>query len=453
MGKGACVLALCCRTQEGGAPRSGVAGSYDVEVPAEFSYDLDELEALLLTLNINTLKRFVQRRDKPSSGHYFGRGKLEEVGFYAQQEGAGLVVVDGELSGLQMRGMEAITGCQVIDRAAVILEIFSRHASTRMARVQVQMARWKYMMPRMRGAWTHLSRQAGGGVRGRGMGEKQAEVDRRIARRKMSGLQKRLDRISVEKAEQGKQRKEHFKVALVGYTNSGKTTLMQALTCSSTPPKDQLFATLSAQVKSVSPARKHPQILYVDTVGFIRRLPHSLIASFRSTLEETLGADLALHIIDVAHPQFAAQMQTTQDVLAEIGAEGLAMIPVFNKTDEVDDPFLQKAMLKRYPNALWMSARCADDVEVLRNRVWEYFYRYFCSARVRVPTSEGWMHARIYHHAVVEDVDYGGDGYTEFAVRARPRSLKKLQQQLAGEGNGVAVIWNSSGGSHALEYM
>ena len=418
---GACVLALSL----GSAESFAASGSETV------SYDLDELEALLATLGIPTRQRFVQRRDKPSSGHYFGKGKLEEVGDYARRHGVGTLVVDGELSGLQMRNMESLTGCQVLDLEGVILEIFSRHASTRMSRLQVQLARWQYMMPRMRGAWTHLSRQSGGGVRARGMGEKQIEVDRRIARRKISKLQKRLERISVEKAEQRKQRLDQFKVAIVGYTNSGKTTLMKALTGSTVEPQDQLFATLSAQVKVMRPG-KHTEILFTDTVGFIRRLPHSLIASFRSTLEETLAAHLALHVVDVSHPQFRAQMQTTEEVLTEIGAGDLDRIPVFNKVDLIDDPLLKKSLLKRFPHGIWMSAQCGEDVGVLMERVWEYFHRYFCSARVRIPMHRGRMHSKVYCYSVVEKVEYGDDGYAEFEIKARPRCLKKLEQHLEG---------------------
>lgn len=421
-------------------PITGSAASQEHhgEGALSMSYDLDELTALLLTLKIKTIGRFIQRKDKPSSGHYLGGGKLEEVALYAREHGVELIVVDGELSGLQMRNMEKITCCQVIDRSAVILEIFSRHASTKRARLQVQMARWKYMMPRMRGAWTHLSRQSGGGgVMLRGMGEKQIEIDRRIARQKISKLQKRLDRTNVETMEQGKSRRGVFKVAIVGYTNSGKTTLMKGLTTSTIDPRNQLFATLSAKVGSMNPA-KHSQILFTDTVGFIRRLPHSLIESFRSTLEETLNAHLALHVVDVSHAQFLAQMKTTHEVLAEIGAAQVPRILIFNKTDKIDDPLMKKTLLKRFPGSLWISAHNSDDAPIVMDHVWEFFHRYFCRALIRIYTRpysrQGTLGALIHRLSMVKNVDYFDDGTAEFEIMAQPHILKKLEHEIGDDG-------------------
>jgi len=402
-------------------------------------YDLEELSALLATLNIATLHSVLQKRIRPTTTYYLGKGKIQYIAQKAQQLNAGVIVIDGELTGPQQRNIESLTHCQVLDRSGIILEIFSQHASTHMARIQVQMAKWQYLLPKLVGAWSHFSRQAGGGVKSRGMGEKQIEIDRRIARSKIASLRKKLDHIQVEKTEQRKLRQECFKVAIVGYTNSGKTTLMQGITQAHEAGQDQLFATLSARVKSIHPS-KHPQILFTDTVGFIRRLPHSLIKSFHSTLQETLDAHLCLHVIDVSHPQCAMQMNTTHEVLKDIGAQHLDIIHVFNKTDRLDDPLRKKIIQKRYPDSVWMSAFSKDDIHSISERIWDYFQKYFCAASLRVHIQNSALISMIYQHAVVLEADYEQQGSVEFKVKAKISSLKKIEKHLIKTGGSIHII-------------
>ena len=270
--KGALVVGVYQRTQDSKTPVSSQEFLLQRGSVGSVQEDLDELVSLLETLQIPTLDRVVQNKDRSGGIYYLGRGKMEEVRDLARESDAGLVAIDGELTGSQIRAIEALTQCQVIDREGIILEIFSQHASTSVARIQVEMARWQYLMPRLVGAWSHFSRQAGGGVKSKGMGEKQIEIDRRLGRARIAKLRKKLDHIQTESREQRKKRSNLFKVALVGYTNSGKTTLMEGLSSSSKCGEDQLFATLSARVKKMNPVAE-PPILFTDTVGFIGRLP------------------------------------------------------------------------------------------------------------------------------------------------------------------------------------
>ncbi|NRA45786.1 MAG: GTPase HflX [Oligoflexales bacterium] len=389
--------------------------------------ELDELESLLNTLNIKASGRVIQKRHKLSASHLLGIGKVEEIKNLADETGAGLVVIDHPLSGPQVRNLEKITKCQVLDRAGIILDIFARHAKSKQAKTQVEIAQLEYLLPRLTGAWTHFQRQTGGGVRARGMGEKQIEVDRRRARERIAKLSKRLDHIKKERETQRKSRQNEIKVSIVGYTNSGKTTLMRNLTKANISGKDELFATLDASVRALDPSTR-PKILLSDTVGFIRNLPHSLVESFKSTLEEVLNADLLLHVVDLSHPNYHAQMKTTEEVLEEIGAGSIPMLLVFNKIDLVDERFLGKILQKKYNGSIAISAHEWDDVKRLRSHLFNYFMTKFRQIKLTVPSNDKSSLSIVYQSCIILDANYETEGVVSFDVRAPETVLARLSR-------------------------
>lgn len=328
---------------------------------------LDELEFLASTADISTLKRFVQRLHKPDGRTYVGSGKLAEVKAWMQEHGADCVIFDDELSPSQQRNLEKDLACPVLDRPRLILDIFARRARTSHAKTQVELAQYEYMLPRLTKLWTHLERQRGGtGTRG-GAGEKEIETDRRLVRDRISLLKDQLRQIDRQMATQRSNRGRMIRVALVGYTNVGKSTLMNLLSKSDVFAENKLFATLDTTVRKV--VLGNLPFLLSDTVGFIRKLPTQLIESFKSTLDETREADLLLHVVDISHHNFEEQYQTVQQTLNEIGAGDRPVIVVFNKVDAYrpaphDPDDLAPKRTDQYTlaelQASWM-ARMGDD--------------------------------------------------------------------------------------------
>jgi len=402
----------------------------------QLSEDLDELESLLETLGIRSEGRVVQKRTKLSSSHLLGTGKVNEIREIAEETNSKLIVIDHALSGPQVRNLEKVTKCQVLDRSGVILDIFARHAKTNQAKTQVEIAQLEYLLPRLSGAWTHFQRQAGGGVKARGMGEKQIEVDRRRARERISRLQKRLETIRKERETQRKSRRNEINVAIVGYTNSGKTTVMSGLTRATTEGKNELFATLDASIRTIDPNTR-PKILLSDTVGFIRNLPHSLVDSFKSTLEEVVDADLLLHVVDVSHPNYSAQMETTEKVLQEIGAGDIPNALVFNKIDLVDEQFLVKILGKKYSGSITISAYDQDDVVKLRQHVFNYFESKFRQVQLRVEADDTLALSQIYNMCIVVGADYETHGEVNFVVRAADHTLAKLAKYVVTDNTSI----------------
>ncbi len=375
------------------------------ESEASSADDLDELESLLRTLGVTVCGRVQQKRQKLSPGTLLGSGKVEEVKNVADMQEADFVVFDRTLSGPQMRNLETLLCKPVMDRTGVILEIFSRHARSNQAKTQVEIARLEYLLPRLTGAWTHFQRQTGGGVRSRGMGEKQIEIDRRRARERIVRLQKQLEQISKEKQTQRKARLSELKVALVGYTNSGKTTLMRSLTKATIKARDELFATLDTNIKTIDP-RTNPKILLSDTVGFIRNLPHSLVESFKSTLDEVSEADLLLHVVDVSHENYKSHMEVTREVLTEIGAGDIPQMMIFNKLDRLNDPMLPKVLHAAYPNSMCLSAIDPDDVLSLRDHVYRFFRRNLVTYEVVVSVEDQELNSMIHRDCLILKSNY-----------------------------------------------
>lgn len=291
---------------------------------------LNELEFLLETAGGQSVKRFVQALDLPNTRTYVGSGKLEEIVQYIRAENIRLVVFDDELGATQLRNLEKELECKVLDRTNLILDIFARRARTAHAKAQVELAQYEYLLPRLTRMWTHLERQRGG-IGMRGPGEREIETDRRVIRDKIALLKKRLAEIDRQQTIQRKSRDQLIRVALVGYTNVGKSTLMNLLSKSDVFAEDKLFATLDTTVRKV--VIDNLPFLLSDTVGFIRKLPHSLIESFKSTLDELRESDILLHVVDISHPEFEDQIQTVNQTLDEIGAGKKKTIMVFNKMD------------------------------------------------------------------------------------------------------------------------
>lgn len=291
---------------------------------------LDELEFLALTAGAITLKRFTQRLDHPNTATFIGSGKVDQVRECVEQQSVDSVIFDDELSPTQVRNLEKALGVKILDRNGLILDIFAQRAQSAHARAQVELAQYQYLYPRLVGMWTHLSRQKGG-IGMRGPGETEIETDRRIVRDKIAYLKSKLNDIDRQKFTQRQNRGSYVRVALVGYTNVGKSTLINALSKSEVFAENKLFATLDTTVRKV--VINNLPFLLTDTVGFIRKLPHQLVESFKSTLDETREADLLIHVVDISHPSFKEQMETVKSTLQEIGAYDKPQLTIFNKID------------------------------------------------------------------------------------------------------------------------
>lgn len=294
---------------------------------------LDELSFLADTMGLDVVKSFTQRMERPDKRTFVGKGKLEEIQTYIIAEEVDVIIFDDDLSPSQLRNLEDELGVKIYDRSLLILDIFLSRAKTAQAKTQVELARSTYLLPRLTNMWTHLERQRGGTATRGGAGEKEIETDRRMVRNEISVLKKKLEKIEKQNAVQRKSRNNVVRVALVGYTNVGKSTIMRLLTKADVLTEDKLFATVDSTVRKV--VFETIPFLLSDTVGFIRKLPTHLIESFKSTLAEVVEADVLLHVVDVSHPYFEDQMQVVNETLADIGAKDKPTILVFNKIDQI----------------------------------------------------------------------------------------------------------------------
>jgi len=344
---------------------------------------LDELEFLASTAGAQTIKRFTQRADHPEHRTFVGKGKLQEIRQYIERhEEVNMVVFDDDLTGKQTNNIEEALKVKIVDRSTLILDIFANRAQTAQAKTQVELAQMKYLLPRLRGLWTHLERQRGG-IGMRGPGETQIETDRRLVQFRIKNLEDKLEDIDRQSQTQRKTRGELIRVALVGYTNVGKSTLMNLLSKSEVLAENKLFATLDTTVRKVVFGQM--PFLLSDTVGFIRKLPHHLVESFKSTLDEVRESDILLHVVDVAHPQFEDHIRTVQKTLQELGAGEKPTLMVFNKIDLYRERYfddlldndtrreletdLDERLLNTYGEHVFLSARTKEGLESLRERM------------------------------------------------------------------------------------
>lgn len=422
---------------------------------SEFEASLSELRELARTLGYEVVRTFVQKRSSFDVAGYLGAGKRQEIRSFVNNEPAefeeiaaspdsraiDVILVDHEISPSQARNLEKEVGCEVMDRTMVILEIFHRNARSRAAQAQVEIARLGYMAPRLREAAKLAGPQGRqrSGVGGRGGGESHTELDRRKIRDRIAELQQEIAAMDVERKTQRvrRQKRQGFaSVALVGYTNAGKSTLMRALTGSEVLVANKLFATLDTTVRALYP-ESMPRVLVSDTVGFIKNLPHGLVASFKSTLDEALDASLLLHVIDASDPGFERQLQVTDSVLEEIGANVVPRIRVFNKIDHVGDAAAQAereaALRTQYPDCVVMSARRPDDVAKLRQTIVAFFQQDLVEAELFLPWSAQQLRGGIYASCQVLE-EYSDNEGTFFRVRGEPNAVNDLREQFSQAG-------------------
>lgn len=390
-------------------------GSYGNDEDMEPDDLLDELDSLITAAGGKAVGRSVQRRmgagDKgvvPAT--YIGLGKANQIGDLAEALEADVIVFDNELSPAQVRELEKIIKRRVIDRSELILDIFASRAKTKEARLQVELAQLQYTAPRLRGMWTHLERQGGaggtGGMGTRGPGEKQIEIDRRIVSDRLVKLRRELAGIHGRKQREVNARtNKHFCVGLVGYTNAGKSTLMNHTTNAGTYQADKLFATLDTKTRKWD-VGQGVSVMLSDTVGFVRNLPHQLVASFRATLEEALTADLLLHVVDAAHPQALEQIETVQEVLRELNVEQYRVLAVLNKQDLVEDEDSILEMRARLPDVVSISAHTGVGMDDLANGVLRKFREYCAEIDVKAPLASGKMQAYARQHGLIESENY-----------------------------------------------
>jgi GTPase len=461
------------------APPREAAVLLAVQLPGttdrELDADLAELGRLVKTLGYDVIGHVTQRRDALAAAAVVGGGKLRELARLtggsgvvpvaarapkdkararraaeagenddeddawaevdegdggegdegdapAPERPAAVVCVDHDISPSQARNLERATSARVLDRAGVIVEIFHRHARSREARLQVEIARLTYVVPRLREGGGGGERQAG-----RGAGESALELDRRKVRDRIAELRDELAAIQREQGNRRARRREQRRVALVGYTNAGKSSLMRVLTGSEVLVEDKLFATLDTTVRALKPEAK-PRVLVSDTVGFIKKLPHDLVASFRSTLDEALDASLLLHVVDGADPDFRAQLAVTREVLAEIGADQVPSRLVFNKADRLD-PEGREALAREFPDAILMSAKAPADVAALRDTIVAFFDAAMVEAELDLPYARQGLLGEIYEHARVLSEEFDERG-SHLRLRAHPDDLARLRSLL-----------------------
>jgi GTPase len=384
---------------------------------ADSTGGLAELRELARTAGVEPVAELVQPRSRPDPRTYVGKGKLAELKEAFPHSGAESLIVDDELSPVQQRQLEDTLQARVVDRTQLILDIFAQHAVSAEGKLQVELAQLEYNLPRMRGLWQHLER-LGGGVGTRGPGESQLETDRRLARRRITLLRQRLRNLAKQRATRRKSRRrsETPTIALAGYTNVGKSTLLNALTDAGVSVDDRLFETLDPTTRGFEVEGR--RYLVTDTVGFIRRLPHQLVEGFAATLEETLVADLVLHVADasVADAELDEMLAAVEAVLAEIGASELPVELVLNKIDAADS-LRRRRLANRFPDALQVSARTGEGLNELRQRIAERFGERFEPVRLLIPYADGARLAELY--ALGAPVDERADRPEGVFVRAR----------------------------------
>jgi GTP-binding protein HflX len=379
--------------------------------------ELQEIRELARTAGVEPVSELVQTRARPDPRTYVGKGKLEELKRAYAESGAESLLVDDELEPAQQRRLEDLLQARVVDRTQLILDIFAQHARSAEGKLQVELAQLEYNLPRMRGMWQHLER-LGGGVGTRGPGESQLETDRRLARRRVSQLRARLEELRKQRETRRKQRRRSQTptIALAGYTNVGKSTLLNALTGAGAAVDDRLFETLDPTTRGFEHDGR--RYLVTDTVGFIRRLPHQLVEGFAATLEETLVADLVLHVADASAPEdrLQEQLDAVDAVLVEIGADELPVELVLNKVDALD-PLRRRRLANRFPVALQISARTGEGLDELRARIAERFAHRYELVDLLVPYDEGGKLAELY--ALGPPIESRHDREDGVLIRAR----------------------------------
>ncbi|MEW6062214.1 MAG: GTPase HflX [Bacteroidota bacterium] len=396
---------------------------------------LDELTLLADTAGADIVHKILQTKERIDPTFYIGKGKVEQIAQLAEDDDISLVIFDDDLSPAQVRNLERVINRKIVDRSGLILDIFASRARTMEAKTQVELAQLQYMLPRLTRLWTHLSKQYGG-IGTRGPGETQIETDRRMIKERIATLKERLEKISTQRATQRKGRKEYYNISIVGYTNAGKSTLLNTLSHSEVFVENRLFATLDATTRLVE-LDSATKVLMTDTVGFIRKLPHHLVASFKSTLEEITEADILLHVIDVSHPHMDEQIEVVRNTIADLGAGNTPTLYVFNKIDIVDDRTIIRELQQRYTPSVVISASRGINILGLKETLSKIIHQSFTQVSFVVPHTQYKLISKIHETSEVVEQIHQEDGIhvtvkvsdknKEF-VEAILRGLKKRVQ-------------------------
>ncbi len=394
---------------------------------------LEELALLADTAGAVVTDKVIQEKGKIDPAFYVGRGKAEELSELAQKHNADLIIFDDDLSPAQIRNLERLSDKKILDRSGLILDIFAGRAKTREAKTQVELAQLKYLLPRLTRQWTHLSRQVGG-IGTRGPGETQLEVDRRLIGKRISKLTADLVKIKKQRDVRRRGRELTIKAALVGYTNAGKSTLLNTLTDSKVFVEDRLFATLDPTIRRLK-IDDHSDLLLIDTVGFIRKLPHNLVASFMSTLEEAIVADLLLHVVDISHPLVIEQISVVKEVLNELEILNTPTIYVFNKIDKLEQKGLVERFKKEYKHAVFVSATKGMFLEDLKKEMVKMSSEAIVDLELTLDISDSETVSKIHRLSEVLESDYQENTVT-LNLRTTPENAHKIKWLLKGKKKG-----------------
>ena len=395
--------------------------------PSPLDNNLKELNGLAETAHYNVISIVSQKLTRINPKSFIGKGKVEEISQLILQFSAGIVIFDENLSPAQNRNLENIFKCRVIDRSWLILEIFGNHARTREAKAQVELASLKYALPRLTKMWGHLSRQRGG-IGMKDVGETQIQLDRRLIRDRITKLGRKLKQIDLEKKTQRKNRRDIYKVALVGYTNAGKSTLMNQLTGADTLVENKLFATLDSTIRKIKKNFPYPVVLS-DTVGLIDKLPHDLIASFKSTLDEVRDANLLIKMVDMSDPNAKRQIQTTNNVINALGVENTDSLLVFNKADKINDPDILELELRRHPKAIIISSKNGTGLDLLRKAIISNYENKLSPHQITLKYEQTKLIQQIRKYAVIVKSDYE-DTFISLDLRLPPGGKEQIERLL-----------------------
>jgi GTP-binding protein HflX len=407
--------------------RALLVGAHTVAEPREDAEDLlNELGELVRTLGVPVVGKLLVQIREPQARLFLGSGKAEEICEHARSLDCDVIIFDNELTPAQQRNWETLAKITVIDRQEIILDIFGTRAHTREAKIQVDLARMSYSLPRLTRAWSHLGKQ-GGGIGSKGEGESQLEQDKRKIRGQMDRLKRDLVEVRRNRANQRKDRKRAPvpNVAIVGYTNAGKSSLLRRLTGAQVLVEDALFATLDTTTRKIDLPNKQP-LLLTDTVGFIRKLPHQLVESFNATLEEAVMADFLIHLLDASHPRVLEFYGTTMKVLTDLGADHKKTITVFNKIDQVEDPITRAMLRNAYPEALFVSVHSGEGLDVLVEHLGNLVGESNQELELLLPHSRPELLARLHREGVVHET-----AYEEECSRVRATLPERLRLSLS----------------------
>jgi len=389
---------------------------------------LEELARLADSAGAEVVLKILQARRAINAAFFIGRGKAEELSYLAEEKEIDIIIFDDDLSAVQVRNLEKLIKCKIIDRSGIILDIFASRARTNESKTQVELAQLQYMLPRLTRQWTHLSKQFGG-IGTKGPGETQIETDRRAIRTRIAHLSAKIREIGKEREVQRRGREQFPRVALVGYTNAGKSTLLNWFSGAGVAAEDRLFATLDSTVRAVSLTPAH-RILLSDTVGFIRKLPHNLVASFKSTLDEVREADLLLHVIDVSHPLFEEQIAVVNETLEEIGAQGKPTVMAFNKVDLLANRNMIAYVTTNFPRAVCIAAERGINMSALSDAIVALLEGTVAEETLSFGQGEYDFVSRIHESGEILEEKYDGDGIT-VRVRMNRTRLEQLKKSLS----------------------